>query len=116
MNQNTEEILKIVSDWKGSFCGAYSIRENGQSISRMSSEHIHIEPKKDKPGLDIHVDDVTFAYQEDDPILQNLHLHFDKGKVGPLNISTALLALETVEYAVTNQKWGVKQLLLLPGK
>ena len=44
MNQNTEEILKIVSDWKGSFCGAYSIRENGQSISRMSSEHIHIEP------------------------------------------------------------------------
>ena len=30
--------------------------------------------------------------------------HFDKGKVGPLNISTALLALETVEYAVTNQK------------
>ena len=59
MNQNTEEILKIVSDWKGSFCGAYSIRENGQSISRMSSEHIHIEPKKDKPGLDIHVDDGT---------------------------------------------------------
>lgn len=30
---------------------------------------------------DIHVDDVTFAYQQDDPILQNLHLHFDKGKV-----------------------------------
>ena len=59
MNQNTEEILKIVSDWKGSFCGAYSIRENGQSIARMSSEHIHIEPKKDKPGLDIHVDDGT---------------------------------------------------------
>src|SRR5699024_1517082 len=34
---------------------------------------------------DIHVDDVTFAYQQDDPILQNLHLHFDKGKVTGIN-------------------------------
>lgn len=59
MNNTTAEILKIVSDWKGSFCGAYSIREDGRSIDRMSSEHIHIEPKKDKPGLDIIVDDGT---------------------------------------------------------
>lgn len=59
MNSTTEEILKIVSDWKGSFCGAYSIREDGKSIARMSSEHVHIEPKKDKPGLDITIDDGT---------------------------------------------------------
>ena len=57
MNSTTEEILKIVSDWKGSFCGAYSIREDGRSISRMDSEHVHIKPKTDKPGLDIYIDD-----------------------------------------------------------
>lgn len=59
MNNTTEEILRIVSDWKGSFCGAYSIREDGKSVARMSSEHIHINPKKDKPGLDIIVDENT---------------------------------------------------------
>ena len=59
MQSTTEEILKIVSDWKGSFCGAYSIREDGKGIARMSTEHVHIEPKKDKPGLDITVDDGT---------------------------------------------------------
>ena len=59
MNSTTEEILRIVSDWKGSFCGAYSIREDGRSIERMSTEHVHITPKTDKPGLDIVVDDGT---------------------------------------------------------
>lgn len=33
------------------FKGAYNIRENGQCISRYSSENIIIESKKDKPGL-----------------------------------------------------------------
>lgn len=57
MNSVSEDILRIVSDWKGSFCGAYSIREDGKSISRMDSEHVHIKPKTDKPGLDIYIDD-----------------------------------------------------------
>lgn len=57
MNSTTEEILKIVSDWKGSFCGAYSIREDGKSVARMSTEHVHINPKEDKPGLDIIIDE-----------------------------------------------------------
>ena len=59
MNSTTEEILRIVSDWKGSFCGAYSIREDGKSVERMSTEYVHITPKTDKPGLDIVVDDGT---------------------------------------------------------
>lgn len=59
MNKTTEEILRIVSDWKGSFCGAYSIREDGKGIARMSTEHVHITPKEDKPGLDIVIDDGT---------------------------------------------------------
>ena len=59
MNKTTEEILRIVSDWKGSFCGAYSIREDGKGIARMSTEHVHITPKEDMPGLDIVIDDGT---------------------------------------------------------
>ena len=59
MNKTTEEILRIVSDWKGSFCGAYSIREDGKGIARMSTEHVHITPKEDKPGLNIVIDDGT---------------------------------------------------------
>ncbi len=55
MNEITEKLLKIVSDWKGSFKGAYNIRENGCSVARKSSKNIQIETKKDQPGLDIHV-------------------------------------------------------------
>ncbi len=53
MKPITEELLQLVADWKGSFCGAYNIREDGKSVGRLSTEHIHIEPKEDKPGLDI---------------------------------------------------------------
>lgn len=59
MDRITEDILQLVADWKGSFCGAYSIRENGKSIGRMSTEHVHIIPKTDKPGLDIIIDSGT---------------------------------------------------------
>lgn len=59
MDRNTEEILRIVSDWKGSMKGAHSIRENGKSVEMLSTEHIHIEPKNDKSGLDIRVDKNT---------------------------------------------------------
>ena len=59
MDKNAEEILRIVFDWKGSLSGAHSIRENGRSVELLSTEHIHIEPKKDKPGLNITVDKGT---------------------------------------------------------
>ena len=35
---NTEEILKIVSDFKGKFNGAFNIREDGQCAGRQSSK------------------------------------------------------------------------------
>lgn len=35
--------------------GAYNIRKNGQALSRQSTEHIEILPKKDKPGIDIRI-------------------------------------------------------------
>ena len=53
MNLITEKLLEIVSDFTGTFKGAYNIRENGQCVGRQSSKNIMIEPKKDKPGIDI---------------------------------------------------------------
>ena len=40
MNKITEDFLKIVSDWKGDFKGAFNIREDSQCVGRQSSEHI----------------------------------------------------------------------------
>lgn len=53
MNEITKKLLEIVSDFKGSFKGAYNIREDGQCAGRQSSKNIRIESKKDRPGLDI---------------------------------------------------------------
>lgn len=55
MNSATEKLLKLVTDWKGNFEGAYSIRENGQCAEMRSTEHIRITPKTDLPGLEIHI-------------------------------------------------------------
>ena len=55
MNEITKQLLELVSDYKGSYKGAYNIREDGQCAGRQSTEHIKIEPKKDKPGLEIHI-------------------------------------------------------------
>ena len=55
MNNITETMLKEISNWNGSFKGAYKIRENGCSVGRQSSENIKIDSKTDQPGLDIHI-------------------------------------------------------------
>lgn len=55
MNKITEEFLRVVSDFKGSFQGAFNIRENGECAGRQSSKNIKIESKKDLPGIDIHI-------------------------------------------------------------
>ena len=59
MNSVTEQLLSIVSDWKGEFNGAYNIREDCQSVGRRSTEHVKIVTKTDKPGLEVHVDPNT---------------------------------------------------------
>ena len=51
----TDEILRIVSDFTGSFKGAYNIRENGECAGRQSTENIKITSKTDGPGLVVHV-------------------------------------------------------------
>lgn len=55
MNEITKKLLKLISDYKGSFTGAYNVREDGECAGRQSTEHIKIESKTDKPGLDIHI-------------------------------------------------------------
>lgn len=55
MNKITEQFLKIVSDFKGSFDGAFSIRENGECAARQSTANIQIDSKADAPGLVVHV-------------------------------------------------------------
>ena len=55
MNHITEKLLEIVSGWKGSFSGAYNIRENGECAGRASTAHIKISSKTDRPGLDIYI-------------------------------------------------------------
>ena len=55
MNNVTQSLLSILSDFKGEFKGAYNIREDGGCAGRQSSANIKIESKKDLPGLEIHI-------------------------------------------------------------
>ena len=55
MNQITEDLLKIVSDWNGIPDAAYNIREDTGCAGRRSTEHIQIDSKEDLPGINITV-------------------------------------------------------------
>ncbi len=55
MNKITETLLKIVSEYDGDFKGAFNIREDGACAGRQSTEHVKIQSKEDKPGLEIHI-------------------------------------------------------------
>ena len=53
------DLLHQVADLDALPVGAYSIRANGKSAMLNSTAHIHITPKADKPGIDIHVENGT---------------------------------------------------------
>lgn len=53
MNDITKKLLGKISDFAGSFTGAFSIRENGCSVAMQSDKNVSIKAKKDAPGLDI---------------------------------------------------------------
>lgn len=55
MNETTKELLRQISDYGEGYRGAYNIREDGMCAGRQSSEHIKIDSKTDKPGLDIRI-------------------------------------------------------------
>ena len=55
MNEITDQLLHLVSDFTGTFNGAYNIREDGQCAGRQSTKNIRIESKQGLPGLEIHI-------------------------------------------------------------
>ena len=55
MNDITKMLLEMISNFKGSYDGAFNIREDGGCVARQNSKNIKIEPKTDKPGLDIRI-------------------------------------------------------------
>lgn len=55
MNKVDKRMLEAVADLHEIPQGAFSLRKNGESAQRRSSANIIIEPKKDKPGIDITV-------------------------------------------------------------
>ena len=59
MNKITDDLLRIVSEFKGNFDGAFNIREDGMCAGRRSTKNIKIESKEDKPGLVIHINPGT---------------------------------------------------------
>lgn len=63
INETAKELLSVVSDIKGTPKGAYNLRIDGSCAGRQSSEHIHIESKSNKPGLDIIIDAGTKGEQ-----------------------------------------------------
>ena len=55
MNEITNSLLGMISDWNGGFKGAYNIREDSGCAARQSSENIKIESKTDEPGINIRI-------------------------------------------------------------
>lgn len=53
MDKTQLHMLETIADLHEVPQGAYNIRQNGESAGRRSSENIIIEPKADKPGIDI---------------------------------------------------------------
>ena len=56
MKSITEQLLSIISDWKGiPDKSAYNIREDSGCAGRQSTANIEIIGKTDRPGIDIRV-------------------------------------------------------------
>lgn len=55
LNEIQEKILQIVADMKGPGEGAVNIRSDGEKAFRQNTEHITIESKTDKDGIDIRI-------------------------------------------------------------
>ncbi len=55
MNKTELHMLEAIADLHGVPQGAYNIRKDGEGAGRQSTANIIIEPKKDKPGIDITV-------------------------------------------------------------
>ena len=59
LNEIQKKILQTVTDMAAIPTGAVNIRSDGQKAYRHNSEHIRIESKTDKDGIDILIDPYT---------------------------------------------------------
>ena len=59
MNDISNMLLGLISDFKLGIKGAFSIREDGECTARQSSANIKIESKTDLPGMDVYVKEGT---------------------------------------------------------
>lgn len=59
LNDIQKQILQAVADMAAIPSGAVNIRSDGKKQFRQNSEHIRIESKTDKDGIDIHIDPFT---------------------------------------------------------
>lgn len=69
LNAIDENLLKTLTDLHGVPQGAFNIRKNGQALARSSTAGITIEPKPDKPGIDIRIDPGTINQSVHIPVI-----------------------------------------------
>lgn len=69
LNEIQEKILQIVADMKGTGEGAVNIRLDGQKAFRRNTEHITIESKTDKDGIDIRIAPFTVGESVHIPVV-----------------------------------------------
>ena len=69
LNEIQEKILSIVAGMKGTGEGAVNIRSDGQKAFRRNSEHITIESKTDKDGIDIRIAPFTKSENVHIPVI-----------------------------------------------
>lgn len=70
VTQSDYELLKKIADMDGlPLSGAYNIRKDGAAAARQSTERVQIEPKKDKPGIDIRVSPDTVGETVHIPVI-----------------------------------------------
>lgn len=59
MDEIDKNLLREISDTKGTYTGAYNIRKNGKGIERKITDNINIVTKTDVSGIDIFVKENT---------------------------------------------------------
>lgn len=70
MENMEKDLLQTIADIRGFMPGsAFSLRKNGEGIERHSTEHVRINAKLDKPGIDIIVDANTVGESLHIPVI-----------------------------------------------
>lgn len=70
MEQMEKDLLKTIADISGFMPGsAFNLRKNGQGVERHSTQYVHIQAKRDKPGIDIIIDPNTIGESIHIPVI-----------------------------------------------